>query len=240
VPQNLIAANLPVYYRCLAVPVRWGVGASSAKPLKVAYLAEVPKVAKELDLLRVTDLGSKPAFFDPHKKRNEFFRLERGDTTQLIEFMNTVGIFESAMFVEKAKVSTAVMQTATGDYHTVHYEPLNSAKHIWDMRDLLVRTLEGRREFGRVCDFQTRIVRESQKPRIVLTTATLVDAVLLSILIDRVKKLKVQKCARPDCGVLFTVSGGHKRKYCERYCAHIESVRRDRERKKKALQHKGR
>jgi hypothetical protein len=191
------------------------------------------KVARELDLLRVTDLiGSKPTFFDPHKKRNEFFRLQRGDTAQLVAFLNTVGLFESARFAENGKLTTAIAKIATRDYHSVHYEPLHSARNIWNTRDLLVKTMAGKTEFGHACDFQTRIVREKEEPRVVITTATLVDAVLLSILIDRVKKLRVQKCARPDCGVLFSVGSGHERKYCERNCAHVESVRRDRERKK--------
>ena len=151
-------------------------------------------------------------------------------------FLNTVGLFQSAG-LSMRKVKTAITETASGECHRVHYEPLQSAKFVWDMRDLLLRDLKSRKsEFGSVCDFQTRIVRERNSPRVVITTATLLDAVLLSILIDRVKKARVQKCARPDCGILFTSENEHAKKYCSRNCAHVESVRRDRERKRLSKQ----
>ena len=37
----------------------------------------------------------KPTFFDPKLKRNDFFRLRRGDIAQLVDFLNTSGLFES-------------------------------------------------------------------------------------------------------------------------------------------------
>ena len=129
-------------------------------------------------------------------------------------------------------MKSAIMQTAKGDHHTVHYYPVSDLKHIWDLRDMLSRTLTSKGELGSVCDFQTRIIREGQSPRLVITTTTLLDSVLLSILIDRVKKSKAQKCARPDCRIVFTSENKHKRKYCDRNCAHVESVRRDRERRR--------
>jgi|SRR5215813_6667056 len=236
---SLCVANLPVYYRCLAFPVRWEIGASpkTGKHSNLALLASLGRAReqeRDPDLLKVNPLyHEKPAFFDPKQKRNEFFRLKRGDVAGLIGFLNTVGLFQSAMFIEEGNAETAITKLAEGDHHSVHYEPLQSANQVWDLRDLLLRSLSNRKsEFGRVCDFQTRILRERSSPRVVITTTTLLDAVLLSILIDRVKKTRVQKCARPDCGILFTPNTRHVKKYCSRYCAHIESVRRDRERKK--------
>lgn len=252
-PQDLIPANLPVYYRCLAFPVTWKAGASRAswKPVvslgreresgvRLSDMARATPTARDMDLLRATPVPGKPTFFDPKEKRNEFFRLQRGDTAELVSFLNTVGLFESEASLanvagvdeEAGKVETAITETASGDYYSVPYHPLHSAKKIWAFRDLLVRGLKGNSELGSVCDFQTRIVRESNSPRVVITTRTLLDAVLLSIIVDRVKKAKVQKCARPDCGIIFMSDNRHKKKYCCRYCAHVESVRRDRERKK--------
>ena len=119
------------------------------------------------------------------------------------------------------------------------YHPLQSAKHIWDVRDAFVRWFESDQEFGELSDFQARILRENKEPRVVITTTTVMDAVLLSMVVDHVKKARVQKCARQDCGIVFTSDTRHTKKYCCRYCAHIESVRRDRQRKKQLPASKG-
>jgi hypothetical protein len=194
---------------------------------------------KDMDLLKVSPLArTKPTFYDPKEKRSQFFRLERGDTEQLVSFLNTVGLFASATSLLGSQrdigsgVKHALTETASGDLHSVPYSPVQSVQRIWRMRDFLVGGLKASEELGDVCDFQTRIVRESSSPKVVIATATLLDALLLSIVIDRVRKAKVQKCARPDCGIVFTSDNRHEKKYCCRYCAHVESVRGDRERKK--------
>jgi hypothetical protein len=201
---------------------------------------------KDIDLLKVSQLArTKPTFYDPKEKRNQFFRLERGDTEQLVNFLNTVGLFASTTSLLGSQrdiesgVKHALTETASGDLYSVPYSPVQSAEHIWEMRDFLVGGLKANEELGDVCDFQTRIVRESSSPKVVIATATLLDALLLSVIIDRVRKAKVQKCARPDCGILFTSVNRHEKKYCCRYCAHVESVRRHRKKRPHKVSQKG-
>jgi len=55
-------------------------------------------------------------------------------------------------------------------------------------------------------------------------------AMLLSILLDRLKGARFLLCARPDCRRLFQVTSAHRRKFCSQYCGHFESLRRLRER----------
>lgn len=67
------------------------------------------------------------------------------------------------------------------------------------------------------------------------------DAMLSSIFIDRLKKLRFKVCKRPDCAAIYELSSRHKRKFCSYECAHLMAVRRSRTRsdanhdKKKAL-----
>jgi hypothetical protein len=54
------------------------------------------------------------------------------------------------------------------------------------------------------------------------------DAISLTVHYDHIRGAKFKSCARPDCGLPFTVESRHKRKYCTWYCGHIESVRKNR------------
>ena len=60
-----------------------------------------------------------------------------------------------------------------------------------------------------------------------------VSAILVSIYIDHLRGVKFRFCARRDCRHPFEVTSRHKRKYCQQYCAHLESVRRMRNRQRR-------
>jgi len=253
VPQKLIPTSLPLYFQCLSVPVEWG----QAKYPQISGSRRTPSTGRtaplrnllgkpDPDLLEVRlkhrelRADSLPSF-DPWEKRNEFFRLKSDDLQALLKFLNRVGLFEKAgQPLTGEATNTALVPADRGIDYEIEYAEQIGATHIWRIRKLLKNSLKNRSEVGDYADFQVRILRVNGQPRVVLTTATFLEALLLTLTVDRVLAAKVQKCARPDCGILFAVSSGHERKYCERYCAHIESVRRDRERKKKAVQHKGR
>jgi hypothetical protein len=257
VPQKLIPANLPLYFECLCVPVEWRqVTKLNAAKLTTRQRKNLDKTVplsspitgparlrdpKELDedLLKVRVLTNKlgftlpPTSFDPWEKRGEFFALKMDDSKGLLAFLNAVGVFQSD---EGDTISVRVDKAMSSQ---VTYPEFVSAADIWDARRAVEVSLQkglGSPEIGDYVDFQVRLTRHRGEPRGVLTTTTFMDALLLTLTVDRVLDAKVQKCARADCGVLFAVSGGHERKYCDRYCAHIESVRRDRERKKQQLQ----
>ena len=53
-------------------------------------------------------------------------------------------------------------------------------------------------------------------------------AILDTIVIDHLRKVQFRLCSRPDCRTPFAIATRHQREYCCQYCAHIESVRRQR------------
>jgi len=65
-------------------------------------------------------------------------------------------------------------------------------------------------------------------PHFVITAMTCYDVILTTITVDRLLGTKFRICARPDCGVPFALESRHKRNYCCQYCAHLQSVRRNR------------
>lgn len=59
------------------------------------------------------------------------------------------------------------------------------------------------------------------------------EAILASILLEKLRDLKSSMCHRPDCGKVFSHTSNHNRKYCRSECAHLEAVRRHRAREKR-------
>lgn len=53
-------------------------------------------------------------------------------------------------------------------------------------------------------------------------------AIRMTITMDLLRGIRFGTCARPDCGTPYPIQSEHKRAYCSQYCAHIESVRRQR------------
>jgi hypothetical protein len=236
---RLIEANLPLYIRSLAIPTEWHLGRPRVEQSDLDLLGELlqlPSRDPENDLLVPRQIRGEAADFDPWEKRIDFFRLKRGDTKALLEFLRSVGLFEPAPEVtdgvEKDSLEEAFCKGRDGLSYGVRYLPELSAKYIWDTRDLFVRTLKANGDAGKHSDFQVRLLRKNGKPQVVFTTTTFLDAILLTLSIDRIEGAKVRKCARPDCGVPFSITGGHKRKYCAWYCGHIESVRKQRRKTK--------
>jgi hypothetical protein len=67
-----------------------------------------------------------------------------------------------------------------------------------------------------------------------IETTDALSAILATIEVDHLRGAKFGACARPDCPRFFEIESKHKRKYCGQYCAHLESVRRTREKQRKA------
>jgi hypothetical protein len=240
---RLLHANLPFFIESLSAPTAWRSGRSyrnlaigGSKPVPLSSLLGTPSL-NESDFLTVRKIAGETSHFDPWEKRTEFFRLKRGDRKALVAFLESIGLFERAHVYDEGPGDNAVLRTNAGVMHEVRYLSEFREKHIWDMRDLLLKTLKRLKNLGnrgQHSDFQVRLVRKSGKPRAIVTTTTFVDAVVLTLTIDRVEDAKVQKCARRDCSATFSFTAGHRRKYCQWYCGHIESVRNRRVKEKQA------
>ena len=245
---QLIPSNLPIYFQCLCVPVKW----ERKQKLSMAAFPNLANLAallgnnvpgqQDRDLLKVEILPGPARTFDPWEKRNEFFRLVTGDTEDLLTFLSGVGLFERPgfehlTFNEERAFESVPCTTVSGDAgktHQVTYLPTTSEGRIWALRGLLENTLRKPEGWtGKYADFQVRIIRSKGEARVIITTTTFLESLLLTLCVDQVQGAKVRKCARPDCGIPFSTTGGHKKKYCTWYCGHIESVRRSRKRRRK-------
>ena len=235
---QLIPSNLPVRFQCLCAPTEWSRAVGPAWPYSaVKATARALKLipsgpTPDGDFLRVHEKREFATNFDPWEKRNQFFRLKLGDTAALLDFLPTVGFFGAGIGVSEEDMSEethTLMRTNDGQRYETRYFAKTSEKYIWGVRGLLIGSLKNvQKHSGKYSDFQVRFLDLPNGPGVILTTTTFLQSILLTLAVDKVRGSKVRKCARPDCGVLFSITDGHKRKYCEWYCGHIESVRKQR------------
>ena len=63
------------------------------------------------------------------------------------------------------------------------------------------------------------------KPHGTLTVRTVIDAVIVSIQIDKLRGAEFRYCARSDCKTTYRIESRHKRIYCTPDCAHYMAVK---------------
>ncbi len=75
-----------------------------------------------------------------------------------------------------------------------------------------------------------------------VTPATALDAILATVLVDKLRGLELQVCALQECNATFESHLNHGKKYCKQYHAHLDNLRSRRaeakERKLKKLRKK--
>jgi hypothetical protein len=164
---------------------------------------------------------------DPWDLRERFLKLRK--ETELMDFLNEVGSFFGAV------------------------PDSRSPEHYWAWQELIRKmiadgpdTLD--KEFARstpmlppiwrrhadVLFARTEFKHERGSIVLELTINGTLPAIIQSIYIDHLRGVRFRICARPDCQSPFPVRSKHRQKYCCQSCAHLESVRRSRRRKRRA------
>ena len=52
-----------------------------------------------------------------------------------------------------------------------------------------------------------------------------IEAIILTVHIDHLRRVRFKSCARPDCRKPFRLTSRHRRLYCGPYCGHLVAVR---------------
>ena len=238
--QDLIHVNLPIRLQCLRVPVKW------------KYEIVRTNDGRETVWFGAAGGRSEPASaFDPREKRAEFFRLKDTDYEGLREFLDGVGLFrsasiDSALFaaetadvkeIEKMQDNYRHVNAADGS-HKVWGDPIPLDLDVfWTMRRTVIRELEEPKKgvgFD-VWPLSIRLANLRSGPAAVITTLTFEDALAASVRIDHLLGAKIRKCERQDCPVTFSAPATKENKiFCSWYCGHITSVRKKRDKDRKA------
>jgi hypothetical protein len=70
--------------------------------------------------------------------------------------------------------------------------------------------------------------RSTEVPHFRILTDACEVAIRMATTIHLLRGIKFRICARPDCAAPFPVESKRNQTYCQKYCAHLESVRRGR------------
>jgi hypothetical protein len=172
--------------------------------------------------------------YDPWELRDEFLRLRPAHGPKLLlEFLDKVGMFDKPE-LEDADENPHILG---GGYsvklgaieHDFRSQARRDYGHFWEMQHLFVEAMRSRT--SRLFDaheLPLRFRRGRRECYAEITATTFIEAVITTIKIDHLRGAKFQKCARPDCGTVFSVMGQRSRRYCRWYCGHLESVRKQR------------
>jgi hypothetical protein len=154
------------------------------------------------DYPKTNRMPSKPTA-DAWVMRNDFLRI--GDTTEsAIAFLNKWGCWNDRTCVSLHELVRSRKAVA---------EALVSVPEKW---------FSGQSALGFIWQ------RSSSYPFFALHTDQCECAIRMTVTIDLLHGVKFKICARPDCRRPFPVRSKHRQKYCEQYCGHLESVRRNR------------
>ena len=222
---HLIPLNLPVRIECLRIPVEW--------TRRLVGHSGTTRGGKEIEFeewIYSADLiDEPPVTYDPWEKRSEFFRIERDDSEALFAFLEKVGLFDRATVTDVA-FDARLLSTLPSLGADIADQPTREEWHFWEMRSWIEDEMLGKTNDLEHFKFDVRFARKGKHDAYLLvTTHSFMEALAVSVCIDRAQRAQVRKCARPDCGALFAVTTNRKQKYCVWNCGHVEAVRRQRE-----------
>ncbi len=226
---------IAIELRFLRIPTRWGLRKEN---LSGAWML-VPEIDQAMEP-KLTPIGS------PWELRNQFFRMKH-DENAAFEFLNQVGVWRAIDDPHvTASAGKMLLDGAFGHRLFLGRALPLTLEDLWRHQDHWASMLRTpsllRAEFGRVpaCDaapfekmefslkanlnntLPLHMEWDRGRPHAVAEPITGWELLIATTQVDLVTGAPFQVCQRRDCGISFS---GRRRKYCQWYCGHIESVR---------------
>jgi hypothetical protein len=241
-PKVEIIVGIPVTVEYLAMPCKWEI-----KPHPDAWESQAgvrvhPERFFESDRFPPWEVLARCVPFEAWKVRDEFLSLRTDQ--EFLDFLNRVGRFMPSMgtgWVVTGQWDTDDLKV----WQEIFREFLKRSPATWDraVEDvfkpgtvrLVRRILKTSNRFTLL--FHWRGVQQvewrSAQHIAALEARDVVTAILATIYIDHLHGTKFGFCNRHDCRRAYKIESKHIRKYCSQYCAHLESLRRMRERQRR-------
>ena len=172
-----------------------------------------------------------PTELDPWSVRKEFLELKRDQRANLEQFLKSTGAFcwindyrplsEEEIWVIQGILQKELLTPRAAD-------PARSLDPwSWSFADTIRK---------RISAYELNAVIRLQDGELVglMQESTTLDAILCTIVVDRVRKFRFKICARSECGKIYELTSRHRRKYCSFACAHLVAVRSSRTRLKRS------
>lgn len=205
------------------------------------YLELVPEPTNEnvdLDPSEESDGGGPRSEFIPESTdekveldaweiRNEFLELQHDDREALRKFLGKTGAFgwlneyrglkESELWKFQAAIRRQLLRPTVSK---------NETKFATDFEGVIHNRIQSYVMNAYVGLVDGKVIAEAE-------AANTFDAIVSTIFIDRLRKLRFKVCQRPDCAAIYKLTSRHTRKFCSYNCAHVMTVRRSRKAQKK-------
>lgn len=223
--------NIPIRFRFLKLPVTWEL--QDNRKLGTVLCGQL-NIGKDPAKVPLSEL-------DGWKVRDEFLRLPE-DPRKLAAFLNTVGAWSSDpeeaaldsrrfpiyahlddLWMFRADLRDALLGEHRGSFIRSVAPRLKKASTL---ADLQMEPYSWANNFPfrfELSDVAAGLVTITNARRMLLAT----------VFVDIANGLRFKVCQRPDCDrrKIFPIESRHERKFCDWYCAHITTVRKNRPRK---------
>jgi len=242
-PRIATIVGIPATVEYLAPPCKWEIKPHSNVWESEAGVRVHPKRFFESYRYPPVETLERSVKFEAWQVREEFLSLKTDE--QFLDFLNRVGRFVSVKVV--GWVVTG--QWDADDFKSwqqMFRECLRRSPASWDQIveevfkpkkvRLVRRILFVSRRLTLLFRWKNAQQREwrSSQHIAVLEARDVVTAMLATIYVDHLHGTKFGFCHRHDCRMPYKIESKHNRKYCSQYCAHLESLRRMRERQRAA------
>lgn len=219
------------------VPVESSPGRSSRKihkdpqstPIEVIF-CDVRTTAKGLDTVPSTRV-------DGWQMREDFLRLDHR-TDVLLNFLNQYGVWHPSttpnLYWRSVSVDPKiVLPDAIWYMSRPYYFFTSPGKYLQsrvDVQDTFRKALTsgGEKWFDDELSRLGELNPRPKFPHFLIKAKTCFDVIRTTITIDHLRGTRFSTCARHDCEMPFAIESRHRKLYCQQYCAHLESVRRNR------------
>jgi hypothetical protein len=174
----------------------------------------------------------KPIAIDAWKMRSDFLAIRSGDNQALVRFLNKFGdvargygpFWTNEILDDKSRV---------GGWKAHFVTP----ERIWaihgEISTALTKGAASWFSSGASWINHLSAPAPGRSPYFSVYESFCKEAMETTITLDFARGLRFRPCKRSDCQAPFQLTSRHKRKYCSQYCAHLESVRKNRKRKRK-------
>ena len=175
---------------------------------------------------------------DPWTLRDRFLRLHR-DEAELLEFLNMAGGWATprggGVLIDGLPPTPAESRPVSEfwEWQDICRRLMTNPLAFWS--DAYPHLDQEKKEALNDFTVRLQMTAENKQFQAITRVWGTLRLILLSIFIDLLNRAKFRQCARPDCFGIFQIETRHRRIYCSQYCGHLESIRRNRRRKKKAL-----
>lgn len=175
------------------------------------------------DLAAVPETGKPQRRLDAWELRDDFLRLK--NDAQLLGFLNRTGSF---MLMGGARRKRWYWEWQRLIRDLVLHKPERWSRMRKAFRPELAEWADPDTRKGLVAELKFRI--DSDAPAAEVLVVGVLRGMMASIHIDHLSGAQFGVCERADCAMPYRIESAHRRKYCDPYCAHLESLRRARKR----------